>query len=270
MSGLKSAIITPLLKGLNHSIDSDLCKNYRPISNLPFLSKLVERCVAARLEKHIFDNKLDSPCQFGYKENHSTELLLLNTMDSIAAAFDKNCATLLLLLDLSAAFDTVDQDILLEILKSRLGVNGIALKWFTSYLKGRSQQVLISGALSEPTMLNFGVPQGSVLGSILREFKIQGQIGEPHQEDKISFISLMMQVRDGKAKHYAEKEIVSAILHSLTPALSPRTLLKTIADLSLTQRLQISRNHFKEKSATELYQELSNMTQGAGEDGNHF
>ena len=103
-----------------------------------------------------------------------------------------------------------------------------------------------------------------------RELKIQGQIGEAHQRDKISFISLMRQIREAKAKGYDEKEITSAILRAFTPGLSVRTYLETVLDLTLPRLLQILRTHFKEKSATELYQELSTMTQEPGEDANKF
>ena len=103
-----------------------------------------------------------------------------------------------------------------------------------------------------------------------RELKLQGQIGEAHQRDKISFISLMRQIREAKAKGYDEKEITSAILRAFTPGLSVRTYLETIIDLTLPRLLQILRTHFKEKSATELYQELSTMTQEPGEDANKF
>ena len=103
-----------------------------------------------------------------------------------------------------------------------------------------------------------------------RELKIQGQIGEAHQKDKISFISLMRQIREAKAKGYDEKEITSAILRAFTPGLSVRTYLETVLDLTLPRLLQILRTNFKEKSATELYQELSTMTQEPGEDANKF
>ena len=113
------------------------------------------------------ENNLHSPNQFGYKKGHSTEMLLLHLNDTFLSAFDNKCATVLLLLDLSAAFDTVNQNKLLCMLYNKIGIRGNALKWFTSFLKGRTQQVLISSSYSEMTTLDHGVPQGSVLGPIL-------------------------------------------------------------------------------------------------------
>jgi hypothetical protein len=98
------------LKEADDILDSELYKNYRPVSNLIFLSKLVERCVASRLENHMKTNSLESKHEYAYKKFHSTELLLVNVVDSLLSAFDQKLATVLLLLDLSAAFDTVDQD----------------------------------------------------------------------------------------------------------------------------------------------------------------
>ena len=85
-------------------------------------------------------------------------------MDKILNAFDKKLVTVLLLLDLSAAFDTVDQDKLLNMLYKDIGIGGTAYKWFVSFLKGRTQKMMINGAYSENSSLDFGVAQGSVLG----------------------------------------------------------------------------------------------------------
>ena len=102
------------------------------------------------------------------------------------------------------------------------------------------------------------------------KFEIQGQIAEASQKDKISFISLISQIHEAQARSYNEKDIISAIMWAFTQSLSVRTYLETITDLKLPRLLQILRSHFKEKSATELYQELSTMTQEPGEDENKF
>ena len=107
---------------------------------------------------------------YAYVKKHSTEHLLLKVVNDLYLAFDKNQPSVVVLLDLSAAFDTVDHDKLLHILESEIGITGIALKWFSSFLKGRSQKVMIGEECSEILELLFGVPQGSVLGPIL--FKI--------------------------------------------------------------------------------------------------
>ena len=178
MDCLKSAVVIPLLKELDESVDTEIYKNYRPVSNLVFLSKLIERCVDVRLEKHMVDNNLESIHQHGYKKGHSTEMLLTKVVDDVLTGFDNKLATVLLFLDLSAAFDTVDQDKLLGILYNEIGVSGIAYKWFVSFLKGRSQQVKINDSYSDPESLDYGVAQGSVLGPKL--FRIYVRSFYPH------------------------------------------------------------------------------------------
>lgn len=178
MDCLKSAVIIPLLKEVDDFVDPEILKNYRPVSNLLFLSKLIERCVASRLDKHMADNSLESTYQYGYKKGHSTELLLVNVVNSLLNAFDNKYATVLLLLDLSAAFDTVDQDKLLQILYNYIGITGTAFKWFISFLKGRTQKVMINNSFSTTESLNYGVAQGSVLGP--RLFNIYTKPLYPH------------------------------------------------------------------------------------------
>ena len=103
--------------------------------------------------------------QSAYSEHHSTETALLKVKNDILMNMDMGHVTLLVLLDLSAAFDTVDHDILIHRLQSLLGLRGTALEWFRSYLRGRSQQIAINGALSKK--FESGVPQGSRLGPLL-------------------------------------------------------------------------------------------------------
>ena len=165
MDGVKSALVVPLVKSA--SLDSSNFKNYRPVSNLAFIGKVVEKVVQKRLEKHMQDNNLNIPFQSAYKKNHSTETLLIRIVNDLLIATDEKKATVVMLLDLSAAFDTVDHDKLLNILRREIGVCGVALQWFTSYLKGRCQRVKIGTFESADITIRFGVPQGSVLGPIL-------------------------------------------------------------------------------------------------------
>lgn len=167
MDCLKSAILTPILKELDDMVNTEIYKNYRPISNLVFVSKLVERCVSIRLKRHMNTNNLECDDAYGYKEGHSAELLLMNLVDKILRGFDNKYASVLLLLDLSAAFDTVDQDLLLSILSNDIGIHGTALKWFSSFIKDRTVEVKINDSYSGTDTLDFGVPQGSVLGPTL-------------------------------------------------------------------------------------------------------
>ena len=160
----KNAHVTPLLK--KTSLSKDDMKNYRPVSNLSFVSKIVEKVVAARVHSHLIKSKLSNPFQSAYKKLHSTETALIRIQNDILMAMDKGQVTALTLLDLSAAFDTIDHSILLERLQSWFGFSGLALGWFSSYLSDRSQQIKLEGVLSPKVHLSFGVPQGSVLGPV--------------------------------------------------------------------------------------------------------
>ena len=163
--GIKESTIVPLLK--KAGLDPDILKNYRPVADLVFLSKLTERAAGKQLYEHMTLNKLHCKYQHAYKACHSTETLLLHIVNDILLAFDNDWAVLLLFIDLSAAFDTVDIDKLLHILEFDIGISGTALKWFESFLSGRNQHVLIEQSLSESREVKFGVPQGSVLGPVL-------------------------------------------------------------------------------------------------------
>ena len=160
---LKSALINPLIK--KPTLDKDILKNYRPVSNLPFLSKVLEKVVSNQLIKHIQENDLDDKFQSAYKKFHSTETALVRVHNDILRALDEHAGIFLTLLDLSAAFDTVDHNLLLLFLENTIGVKGNALKWIKSYLGGRYQCVSIDGFLSEPVQMMCGVPQGAVLGA---------------------------------------------------------------------------------------------------------
>ena len=161
----KEAVVSPIIKKSTLSC-SDL-KNYRPVSGLCFLSKLVERVASAQLINHINSNGLDNPLQSAYKAGHSTETALLSIKNDIHLSLSRGESTALVLLDLSAAFDTIDHSTLIDCLKSWFGVCGSALEWFVSYLCDRYQAVKIGSTLSDFHKLIFGVPQGSVLGPLL-------------------------------------------------------------------------------------------------------
>ena len=161
----KRAIVTPLIK--KPSLPPDELKNYRPVSNLNYLSKLLERVVARQLKTHIDQNSLDNHFQSAYKAGHSTETALLKIKNDIHLNFAHGSATALVLLDLSAAFDTIEHALLLERLSDIFGLGESVLNWFASYLHGRTLSVKVKDTLSELIPLSFGVPQGSVLGPIL-------------------------------------------------------------------------------------------------------
>ena len=159
-----TALIRPLLK--KSSLDQESLKNYRPVSNLPFLSKLLERIVLSRILPFLQTNNILDHRQSAYRSNHSIETALLKVENDILSAMDQGRLVALVLLDLSAAFDTVDHCFLIKRLQ-QLGFDGTVLQWFTSYLLNRTQSVQIHDKCSAPSNLQYGVPQGSVLGPVL-------------------------------------------------------------------------------------------------------
>ena len=162
---LKKAFVTPLIK--KAILDCEILKNYRPVSNLSFLSKLIERIVCVQLVCHLKENGLYEIYQSVYRQLHSTESALLRVQNDILQEVDSHGGAILVLLDLSAAFDTIDHKKLLDLLDVSFGIRGDTLKWFSSYLRNRTQSVHIGSTFSTEQTLSFGVPQGSVLGPIL-------------------------------------------------------------------------------------------------------
>ena len=161
----KKALVSPLLK--KPSLQKNSFSSYRPVSNLNFISKILEKVVAKQLKQHIDGFGLDNPFQSAYKSFHSAETALLSVQNDIYQNMEDGSVTALTLLDLSAAFDTIDHDILLGRLTDWFGIERAALDWVVSYLKHRSQTINIKGNFSIPCTLLFGIPQGSVLGPLL-------------------------------------------------------------------------------------------------------
>lgn len=179
-SEYKRASIRPLLK--KRGMDIETLANYRPISELPFLSKVIERAVSSRLVSHMERDSLFDSQQSAYRKFHSCETTLVSITDTALSAMDNSEVMLLVLLDLTAAFDTVDHSILLQRLSS-VGVIDGAHDWFRHYLLSRSQSAVIGEVASPLRDLHCGVPQGSVLGPILFTIYLLGicDIILPHQ-----------------------------------------------------------------------------------------
>ena len=123
------------LSSKKSSLDKEVFKNYRPVSNLNFISKILERVVAVQLQTHL---------------------------DEAGLSMVKGSVTALTLLDISTAFDTIDHTILLDRLNVYYGLGELALGWFKSYLSGRTHSVKVGSTLSHPAALQYGVPQGSL------------------------------------------------------------------------------------------------------------
>ena len=149
------------------SLDLNLYKNYRPVSNTPYLSKVIEKIIIHRLLSHLSKNNLLEEYQSAYKAHHTTKTALLEVQNHLLSAVDKGQWAFLALLDLSPAFYTVLHDTLSDFMEKSLGICGIPLKWFSSYLSERTQKLSIGNTISQPRSLSFGVPQGSVLGLII-------------------------------------------------------------------------------------------------------
>ena len=159
---LKIALVTPIFK----DNETNEFKNYRPISVITCFSKILEKLMYRRLIKFIEKNKILTKHQYGFRENRSTELAIIELTDRITKAIDKGEYTYGIFLDLSKAFDTINHKILIQKLE-HYGIRGIAQLWFENYLTNRKQIVKYNDVRSKEMIIKTGVPQGSILGPIL-------------------------------------------------------------------------------------------------------
>ena len=158
----KHAKVVPLLK----KNDPLIAKNYRPVSLLPILSKVLERVIFNQLVNYLDTNCLVHPNHHGSRAGHSTATALIQMYDTWVEEVDCGNMVGVIMVDLSAAFDMVDFDLLLQKLEI-FGLDEGSLDWMRSYLTGRSQSVFVDGCLSPPLTISCGVPQGSILGPLL-------------------------------------------------------------------------------------------------------
>ena len=140
--------------------------DYRPISKLPFLSKIFERVISKQIIKCLSENELYPINQSAYRKNYSTETTIVSIFENIYNAIDKGNKVQLMLLDMSAAFDTISYEILLDRLE-KIGIADKALDLLKSYITNRTYRTLINDIQSNEFQLKYGVPQGSVLGPLL-------------------------------------------------------------------------------------------------------
>ena len=146
--------------------DKNILKNYRPISQLTAFSKLLERIVSTQIISHLLAAKVLHPHQSAYMPELSTETALCRINDNVLNNKTVCFCSLMLFLDLSATFDTINHKILIQRLIER-GFSGKALDWLTSYIFDRMSRVSIGDYFSEFQKMTHGVPQGSVLGPLL-------------------------------------------------------------------------------------------------------
>lgn len=155
-------MITHFLKNPNLDITN---LNFCP--KLPFLSKILEKIVFNQLYSFVSQNNILDKFQSGFRVHHCTESALLKVSNDLLLALDSGKSAILMLLDLSSAFDSVDHAALLNCLRDEVGIKGTALDWFSSYLSDRSVKVMIGNSSSPSAPLIYGVPQGSLLGAII-------------------------------------------------------------------------------------------------------
>ena len=148
----KQAIVNHLIK--KPGLDKSELSNFRPISNLNNISKLLERLFLIRFQPHISNSPNFNPLQSAYRKFHSTDTSLLNSLDQVYTAADSSQPTVLVSLDLSATFDTIDHHILLSRLQASFGASGSVIGWISSYLTGRVQRVVVGLSQSENTSLS--------------------------------------------------------------------------------------------------------------------
>ena len=158
----KLAKVIPLYKGKGSKFEA---KSYRPVAILPILSKVLERVMYRKIITYMDENKLFNPSHHAYRSFHSTTTAMIQMHDTWLEAIDKGDLAGVCMVDMSAAFDVVDTELLLEKMKI-YGFDRGALQWMWSYLTYRSQGVYIEGCMSKMLKLEAGVPQGSILGPL--------------------------------------------------------------------------------------------------------
>ena len=160
----KHAIVQPLIK--KHNLDPSVLSSFKPISKLPFLSKVLEKGVLEQVQLHLDLNGITEKFQSGLISRHSIATALLKIFNDLLLSVDSGSPAALRLLDFTAAFYTVDHQIILSRLELCVDITGNVLKWFKSYLSERTFSVHL-GQYSAAAPLACGVPQGSILAPIL-------------------------------------------------------------------------------------------------------
>ncbi|KAF7252571.1 RNA-directed DNA polymerase from mobile element jockey [Varanus komodoensis] len=207
--------------------------NYRPVANIPFLGKVLEQVVAGQLQALLDETDYLDPFQSSFRPGYGTESALVALYDDLCRERARGSASLLVLLDLSAAFNTIDHGILLDRLRG-LGVGGSAWQWFRSYLDGQFQKMVLGDYGSAPWQLCHGVPQGSILAPLLFNIYMK-PLGEVirrcglrnHQYANDTQLYLSFSTNPGKAVAILNRCLAKDWVHSLGVLLDPELTLET-------------------------------------------
>ena len=197
-------------------LDHNDLNNYRPISNLCFIAKLLEKLVLSQVSSYLNSHNHYNTCQSAYRPGHSTETALLKVVNDLFLSLSKGNISVLALLDFSSAFDTIDHPILVHRLHTDFGFTDAVLQWFSSYLTDRTNYVSLSNHCSAFAHVHSGVPQGSVLGPMLYTMYIKplSAIIDSHSIIHNSFADYL------QLQMSAPPDRISELLHSMQSCIS--------------------------------------------------